>query len=303
VLTSGSNYAVSVQTQPTGLTCSVANGNGTAGAANVTDVAVTCSSLSYNLGGTISGLTASGLVLSNGADKLSVAANATSFTFANKVAYTSAYAVGVATQPTGMTCSVSNGTGKMPAADVTTVMVTCSPQAYTVGGTISGLTQAGLVLANGGDLLTVSANGNFTMPQSVAFGSGYGVIVHTQPTGQTCTVANGSGNMGAANVTNVAVTCTLNSYTLGGNISGLNAGGLVVVSNLVLANGTDTLTVPFGTTAFQFVQQVTYGSSYSVVVKQQPSLLGVLQLNCTVKANGSGNMVVGGVSNVDVQCL
>jgi hypothetical protein len=280
----------------------VANGSGTAGAANVTDVAVTCSSLSYNLGGTISGLTANGLVLSNGADTLSVAANATSFTFANKVAYTSAYAVGVATQPTGMTCSVSNGTGTMPAADVTTVMVTCSPQAYSLGGTVNGLTQAGLVLANGGDLLTVSANGNFTMHQSVAFGSGYDVIVHTQPTGQTCTVANGSGTMGAGNVANVAVTCTLNSYTLGGNINGLNAGGLAVVSNLVLANGTDTLTVPFGATAFQFVQQVTYGNSYNVVVKQQPSLLGLLPLNCTV-SNGGGVMGAGPVTNVVVTCL
>jgi hypothetical protein len=303
VLTAGSSYAVSVQTQPTGLTCSVANGSGTAGAANVTDVAVTCSSLSYTLGGTVNGLVANGVVvLSNGADTLSVAANG-SFTFNQPVAYTSAYAVGVATQPTGMTCSVANGTGTMPAANVSNVMVTCSPQAYTVGGTISGLTQAGLVLANGGDLLTVSATAtSFQMPQSVAYGSGYDVIVHTQPTGQTCTVANGSGTMGAGNVANVAVTCTLNSYTLGGNISGLNAGGLAVVSNLVLANGTDTLTVPFGATKFQFVQQVTYGSSYSVVVKQQPSLLGLLPLSCTV-SNGGGVMGAGPVANVVVTCL
>jgi hypothetical protein len=301
VLTVGSSYAVSVQTQPAGLTCSVANGSGTAGAANVTDVAVTCSSLSYNLGGTISGLTASGLVLSNGADKLSVAANATSFTFANKVAYTSAYAVGVATQPTGMTCSVSNGTGTMPAADVTTVMVTCSPQAYSVGGTVNGLTQAGLVLANGGDLLTVSANGNFTMHQSVAFGSGYDVIVHTQPTGQTCTVTNGSGTMGAGPVNNVVVNCTLNSYTLGGSVSGLNLGGLLVVKPLVLANGTDLITVQFGQTSFTFDQLVAYGSSYNVVVNQQPSLVG-LSLTCTV-SNGGGVMGAGNVTNVVVTCL
>jgi hypothetical protein len=301
VLTVGSNYAVSVQTQPTGLTCSVAKGSGTAGAANVTDVAVTCSSLSYNLGGTISGLTASGLVLSNGADTLPVMANATSFTFANKVAYTSAYAVGVATQPTGMTCSVAKGTGTMPAADVTTVAVTCSPQAYTVGGTINGLTQAGLVLANGGDTLTVSANGGFTMPQKVVFGSNYDVRVQTQPTGQTCTVPNGSGTMGAGNVTTVTVNCTLNSYTLGGSISGLNLGGLLVVNNLVLANGTDAITVQFGQTSFTFDQLVAYGSSYNVVVQQQPALVG-LQLTCTV-GNGGGVMGAGNVNNVVVTCL
>ena len=305
VLTVGSTYSVSVQTQPTGLTCSVANGSGTAEAANVTNVAVTCSSLSYTLGGTISGLTASGLVLSNGTDRLSVAANATTFTFAQAVAYTSAYSVGVATQPTGMTCSVANGTGTMPAANVTNVAVTCSPQtqSFTVGGTISGLTQSGLVLANGADRLTVSANSTtFTMPTRVASGSTYAVTVNTQPTGQTCTVANGSGTMGTANVTNVAVTCTLNSYTLGGTISGLNAGGLLVVSNLVLANGADAITVPFGATTFTFDKQVAYGSSYNVVVQSQPSLLG-LTLTCTVTANGSGVMGAGNVTNVVVTCL
>jgi hypothetical protein len=279
----------------------VANGSGTAGAANVTNVVVTCSSLSYTLGGTIKGLTAAGLKLSNGADTISVPINATTFQFDQKVTYTSSYAVGVAAEPTGMNCSVSNGTGTMPAADVTNVLVTCSPQAYTVGGTISGLTQAGLVLANGGDLLTVSANGTFTMPQPVAYGSGYDVIVHTQPTGQNCTVANGSGTMGAGNVTNVAVTCTLNSYTLGGNITGLNAGGLLVVNKLVLANGTDALTVQFGQTSFTFDKPVAYGSSYNVVVQQQPSLLN-LQLTCTV-SNGSGTMGAGPVANVDVSCL
>ncbi len=201
-----------------------------------------------------------------------------------------------------MTCSVANGTGRMPAADVTTVEVTCSPQAYSVGGTVSGLTQAGLVLANGGDLLTVSANGNFTMHQSVAYGSGYGVIVRTQPTGQTCTVTNGSGTMGAGNVTNVVVNCTLNSYTLGGSISGLNLGGLLVVNNLVLANGTDAITVQFGQTSFTFDQPVAYGSSYSVVVQQQPKLVGLLQLNCSV-SNGGGVMGAGNVANVVVTCL
>jgi hypothetical protein len=302
VLTVGSNYSVSVQTQPTGLTCSVAKGSGTAGAANVTDVVVTCSSQSYKLGGTISGLTAGGLQLSNGTDILSVPANATTFTFDQQVAYTSAYAVGVASQPTGLTCSVSNGTGTMPAADVTNVQVSCSPKAYSVGGTITGLTQPGLVLANGGDHLTVSPNTtSFTMPQPVADGSGYAVIVQTQPTGQTCTVANGTGTMGAANVSNVVVNCTLDSYSLGGSISGLNLGGAVVVSNLVLANGSDTLTVPFGSTSFTFHSQVAYGSSYNVVVKSQPTLAGLIQLTCTVAGNGSGTMV-GPVNNVLVNC-
>ncbi|CAJ0815220.1 NHL repeat-containing protein [Ralstonia flaminis] len=79
---------------------------------------------------------------------------------------------------------------------------------YTIGGTIAGL-QSGtklVLLNNGGDALTQSANGAFTFATSVAFNTGYAVSVGTQPLGQSCTVSNGSGTA-TANITNVAVTC------------------------------------------------------------------------------------------------
>jgi hypothetical protein len=59
----------------------------------------------FSIGGTITGLTASGLVLqNNGADDLTVASGATTFTFATKVS--GAYTVTVKTQPTGLVCTV-----------------------------------------------------------------------------------------------------------------------------------------------------------------------------------------------------
>ena len=308
VLTPGSSYAVTVQTTPTGLTCSVANGSGNAGAADVSDVKVTCSNLSYSLGGKITGLTANGLSLTDGTETLPVAANATGFTFNQPLAYTSYYSVGVAAQPTGLSCSVSNGTGYMPASNVTTVAVSCLPQAqttYSVGGSVTGLAQGGLVvLINNGDgeQVNVSANTQFKLSQQLVSGAYYDVQVHTQPTGQNCTVQNGSGNMGASNVTNVVVNCTLNSYTLGGNVTGANLGGLVVTSPLKLANGNDVLTVSFAQSSFRFANPVPYGSGYSVVVYQQPSVVGLLQLTCTV-SNGGGVMGAGNVTNVVVRCL
>jgi hypothetical protein len=83
-----------------------------------------------------------------------------------------------------------------------------------------------------------SANATaFTFPTSLAGGTSYAVTIAAQPAGQTCVVSNGSGNIAAANVTNVQVTCTANTYGIGGSISGLNAAGLA------LANGSDTLSV------------------------------------------------------------
>src|SRR5581483_5487118 len=111
----------------------------------------------YTIGGTVSGLTGSGLTLqNNGGNNLSVAANATSFTFSSAVSSGTAYAVTVSAQPSGQTCTVSNGSGTAT-ANVTNVAVSCKAAAastFTIGGAVTGLTGAGLVLQdNGGDSL------------------------------------------------------------------------------------------------------------------------------------------------------
>ncbi|MGH8287506.1 MAG: lactonase family protein [Steroidobacteraceae bacterium] len=90
------------------------------------------------------------------------------------------------------------------------------PTTYSIGGTVSGLTGTGLVLQdNGGDNLSVTANGAFTFATKVDSGGAYAVTVLTQPSGQTCTVADGTGTTGSANVTNVAVNCTGGSASVG----------------------------------------------------------------------------------------
>jgi hypothetical protein len=288
----GSSYAIEVQAQPAGLACAVTQGTDTMPASNVSTVVVTCTNQPFNLGGSISGLTTSGLVLTNGSDTLTVNSGATSFTMPAQVAYGSQYAVTVHAQPTGLTCTVSNGSGTMPAAAVTNVAIVCANQAYAVGGTIIGLTASGLVLANGSDTLTLSSGAtSFILPTSVAYGSQYAVTVQSQPSGLTCSVSNGTGTMSANPVTNVAITCAVNTYTVGGSISGLTATGLV------LANGTDG-TPPLGASAavFTLPTGVAPGATYNVVVRTQPA--GQL---CTV-SNGSGTVVTSAITSISISC-
>jgi 6-phosphogluconolactonase (cycloisomerase 2 family) len=213
----GAAYAVTVSTQPTGETCTVSGGSGTAGATAVTTVSIVCSSVTVTVGGTISGLAASGLILQdNAGDNLTVAAGATTFTFATPVSEGATYSVTVLTQPTSApleTCTVTaGGSGTAAATNITSVVVSCVPATFSVGGTITGLTGAGLVLQdNGGDNLTVAANaGTFTFATPLPVGSTYAVTVATQPTGPTevCTVANGTGAISVGNITSVTVTCT-----------------------------------------------------------------------------------------------
>ena len=288
----GTRYSVTVQTQPTGETCTVADGTGMIESANVANVVVTCSNQAYSLGGSIGGLNGSGLVLANGTDTLAVSSGATSFTMPAPVAYTSSYGLTVQTQPPGLACAVGNGAGTMPASAVTNVAITCTDQPFSLGGTISGLgNNAGLTLTNGSDTLAVAAGStSFTMPKPVAFGSRYSVAVQTAPAGLTCTASNASGTMPASNVASVAIACSDQSYTLGGTIGGLISGGMM------LANGGDTLAVNPGASSFTMPTAVAYTSAYAVTVQTQPT-----GLTCSV-SNGNGTMGSAAVTNIVVTC-
>jgi hypothetical protein len=172
----------------------------------------------YNVEGTVSGLSGSGLVLqNNGADNLPITGNGV-FTFAAAMVSGNPFNVTVLTQPTdpAQTCTVVNGSGTISSADITKVAVTCSTNAYTIGGTISGLSGLGLVLQNnGGDDLSLNAERtSFTFPRAVASGGQYSVTVLSQPSGQTCLVTRGSGTVGSANVMDVAVACFPSTLSL-----------------------------------------------------------------------------------------
>jgi hypothetical protein len=213
---SGEAYKVAVLTQPTGQTCAVTAGSGTA-TANVTTVQVACTTTTYTIGGTVSGLSGAGLVLQdNSSGNLPIAANG-AFAFTTKVASGVTYNVTVFTQPSNpsQTCLVTSG-GGVALANVTSVQVNCTTSpTFTVGGTVSGLAGAGLVLQNnGGNNLTVTANGTFTFAAPVASGGAYDVTILIQPSSpaQTCTVTNGSG-VAVANVTNVQVICAADEWT------------------------------------------------------------------------------------------
>ena len=92
---------------------------------------------------------------------------------------------------------------------------------HTIGGTVSGLFGSVVLQNNGTDNETVSSDGAFTFATAIAEGSPYAVTILTQPSGQTCTVTNGSGTVGSANVTSVSVTCVSNDTTLTASVSTL----------------------------------------------------------------------------------
>ena len=86
---------------------------------------------------------------------------------------------------------------------------------------------------NGMGSVTVAASGNFTFEGSASSGTAYAVTVSAQPTvpSQTCTVANGAGIVGSGNVSDIAVKCVTNTYSVGGTVGGLVGSGLTLRNN------------------------------------------------------------------------
>src|SRR5437879_2143451 len=76
---------------------------------------------------------------------------------------------------------------------------------FTVGGTISGLSGSVTLRDNNANDLTRSSDGGFTFTTGIPDGQHYAVTVETAPAGQTCAIANASGTINGANVTDVAV--------------------------------------------------------------------------------------------------
>ena len=294
-LSSGTSYAVTVLTQPTGETCAVSAGTGTI-TGTVTSVAVTCSVNTYTIGGTVSGLNASGLVLQdNGGDNLSVPSGSSAFTFATKLKSGSTYAVTVLANPTGETCSVGGGTGTAT-ANVTSVSISCSPATFAIGGTVSGLNSSGLVLQdNGTDNLTVtSGSSKFTFSTPLDYGAKYAVTVSNQPTGETCSVSSGTGTV-SGSVTTVQVSCATAAYSITGSASGLTSAGLKVkfyASGQVLsvapaASGSASYTYP----------NVPYNTSIALTIAAQPGWE-----TCTADAGDFSGVLTGDVSGENLTC-
>jgi hypothetical protein len=257
----------------------------------------------FTIGVTVSGLAGSGLVLQDNAkDNLTITGNG-NFTFATSVAKGGSYAVTVQTQPSNptQTCAVTAGTGSNLTANVVGVAVSCTtnPVTATVGGTLSGLVANTSVILqdNGGDSLTITANGSFTFKTAVTGADVYAVTVVTQPINpnQICTVTKGSG-VASANVTDVAVNCVL-SYSIGGTVTG------VVGTGLILLNSSDseqlTISPANGNQAFTFKNLVPTGTTYTVTIFAEPT--APTQACVVTSGTGSGTATAT-VTSVAIVC-
>lgn len=133
---------------------------------------------SFAIRGSVSGLTASGLVLSTpGQADLAVPPGATSFAFPDPVIAGTPYSVAVASAPAGLHCGVVSPRGIVGGGDVTTVAVWCTPAwAKVSAGTFHtvGLKTDGSIWAWGENASGAVGDGTTTRRRlPVQVGTGY----------------------------------------------------------------------------------------------------------------------------------
>lgn len=154
------------------------------------------------------------------------------------------------------------------------------PPPLTVGGSVSGLAAGGEVILqlNGENDLTVKTD-KFKFPKPLAKGSAYAVTVKAQPSlpvKQTCQVSLDSGKVADKPVSNVDVTCTTNTYAVGGTVSGLAAKSKGVV--LELKGGNEAKITKNGNFVFPDTR-LPDGSDFSIAIKSAPA-----GQKCTIEA-------------------
>ncbi len=165
---------------------------------------------------------------------------------------------------------------------------------YIVGGIVTGLNGTVELQNNSTDDEVISTNGRFSFSTLYDDQDFYNVSILTQPIGQTCSLSNSAGQINGGHTLYVGVSCIDNpeqTYTIGGNVSGLGNGDAVVMQN----NAGDNLATS-NNGAFTFSTPLLPGAPYNV------SIFSIsLGQSCSV-TQGSGTVATSNVTDVEVVC-
>ncbi|MCW7458400.1 hypothetical protein ND856_16275 [Leptospira bandrabouensis] len=216
VLSSGNNFNVSIQTQPTlpTQTCSVSGGSGVVGKGNIDSILINCDPLRYALSGTITGLDGvTGLVLTNSFDgsTRSVAVSSGTFAFTQTYLDGTSYNVSVTTQPNHpvQNCVTANGVGVIAGADITNINITCTSTAFPIEVKVVGMSSGTLAIRNNNsEILTIATNGTHMFPTDVVINNTYNLQVTSQPTNHQCVLSPSTG------VVTTSITVTANCFSM-----------------------------------------------------------------------------------------
>jgi hypothetical protein len=172
---------------------------------------------------------------------------------------------------------------------------------FAIGVKVTGLTGTLVLQNNGGDDLSVTADGSLTFVTKIAKDAAYLVTVLTQPSGQICTV-NSGGATATDKVTLVTVEC-VTQWTGTKQLGGL---GQVSYGQSVAVDASGNVYVVGDTTGFLDGQKLTGARDLFITkynfsgVKQSTTLMGVANFETrgqAVAIDAGGNVYVVGYTS------
>jgi len=167
-----------------------------------------------------------------------------------------------------------------------------------LSGGITGLTKSGLVLVNGSETVTpLPGDTSFQFPNLIAVNDSFNIVIKSQPTGAVCTIANNVNTANIYTVQQTLVSCTTNTWTLGGVVNGLKSTGLLLSNGSDVVSPTPSASTPGATVQFTFPVKVADGAAFGVTVLSQP-----LTGSCSVAAPSVGTMPAGNYTSLVVNC-
>lgn len=269
-----------------------------------------------------------------GTETLNITTTGVSAPFATKIRSGDTFTVGIQTQPTGHSCTIGMPTGTVTSADIS-VPVNCAPNSYFIKGNVIGLAGSNLRIAvTGGASQTINVSGATFSSTGIPYGTSYNLrILNPTNPWQTCAftdagttggaigssgatdamglvwnnqITGGSMNL-AGDITGVEITCTTNSFTVSGTITGYTAGSysqdmVVQLNGDPASNQTIAAPSSGSTTTFSFpaLYAVNSGSTYNVAVVTNPIQAAGNTLFCAV--SGNGTMQGANVTGVSISC-
>jgi len=186
----------------------------------------------HSVGVTVTGLEGELVIRNNGRDLLTLTENG-NFIFAERINNSEPAHIEILQMPRqpNQTCTISPAEFRVT-RDMN-IPINCVTDEYSINGTVSGLVGSGLVLQNTDsdpvDVLAMDVNGAFKFTEPVADHQDYNIEVLVQPTkpSQTCALNSaGSGTMAGADIEDVTVTCTTDTFVVGVRVDNLLGEGL-----------------------------------------------------------------------------
>lgn len=303
-LNPGDAYEVTVKTPPVGRYCILFNSVGVIEAGVTPMITMDCvadTTALYTIGGNISGLTGTGLVLKlDGRDSLAITASDTSYVFPNAQPDWTTHTVSIETQPAGQICSVTNDSNWISGTNIGNADIICGPGPYTIGGYAAGVAAAGLSLKlNNTEILDVPASGSFVFSSLFATDMDYSVKIVSHPSKQQCNIVNSAGSNISSSISNIIVDCRSTDYSVAVNVAGYSSSSPLMLQ----LNGAEIMQVSSNTTSFSQLNPVAFASrlkdadTYSVSIAGQPA--GQV---CSL-TNPSGTINASNVTDVGAFCV